>query len=365
MQIPYSNCNTCNMADPRIGVLIPAHNEELVLTGTIQALIAADCEPRDIYVIDDRSTDTTAAVAKRCGVNIRTTPVNVGKATAQRAAMSTWTSWNLLQRYDWLIFLDGDTKVDLYFFNAMFKAAKEDPSVALYVGQVRSVENNHIYSAARAFDYTFGQDIAKHGQSNFGTVYVSPGCASMYRTDVLAKLHIDHKTLAEDMDLTIQVHRIGEHVVYLPLAIVNTQDPNNIVDYHKQMLRWYRGMWQVVRKHNVFGLTLRKQRVDLYMMLIIIDAMVLSRPFWLLAMLFIAPHVIPWLIASDIAVSLGIALYAGFRTKRKDVVLKLPIYYWLSYFNFYVFFRSFVEIIILRKEILAWNKVKRYDFGPK
>ncbi len=217
--------------DPRIAVLIPAYNEELVLEGTIDALLDADCDREDIYIVNDRSTDNTALIAYECGVNVFTVTENGGKARAQTAALQ---HFNLLNRYDWIIFLDGDTKVDIRFINAMYEAAKTDPSVALYVGEVRAAENDHVYSAVRAFDYTFGHDVAKRGQSNWNVVYVSPGCASMYRCDILRQLDIDPSTLAEDMDLTVQTHALGEKVRFVPEAVVITQDPGTFKDYVKQ-----------------------------------------------------------------------------------------------------------------------------------
>lgn len=346
------------MPDPKIAILIPAYNEEPVIAGTIGALLSADADRKDIYIVDDRSTDRTAEIALSMGVNVFTVPENGGKARAQVQALE---HFQLNDKYDWIIFLDGDTKVDLYFINAMFAAAIEDPSVALYVGQVKSVKNDHIFSACRAFDYTYGQDVAKHGQSNFNMIFVSPGCSSMYRTDVLRNLHIDHMTLAEDMDLTMQVHRAGGKVKYLPQAFVNTQDPNNFKDYHKQILRWYRGFWQVVRKHNVFGWG-KKQPVDFYMMLVTLDSIVFNRVLWFLGILAVKPAILPTIIGLDLLVTGLIACWTAYRTQRTDVIWKLPIYYWIGYMNFYAYLRAFVEVIVLRKELLAWNKVKRYSF---
>lgn len=345
--------------DPTIAILIPAYNEEVVIKGTIDALLAADADRQDIYIVDDRSTDQTAAIARKCGVNVYTVPRNGGKARAQVAALN---HFDLCNRYDWVIFLDGDTKVDPYFLNAMYTAANEDPSVGLYVGQVKSVKNNHLFSASRAFDYTYGQDIAKHGQSNFNVIFVSPGCSSMYRCDVLSTLHIDHMTLAEDMDLTMQMHRSGHRVKYLPEAFVNTQDPSTFGDYHKQIMRWYRGFWQVVLKYNIFGFS-RKQGVDWYMILMTLDALIFNRVIWLGIMYFSRPSIIPFVFGVDLLASFVISLYAGYRTKRLDVIWKFPAYYWISYLNFYAYVRAFIEIVVLRKELLAWNKVKRYDFS--
>ena len=345
---------------PSIGILIPAYNEEPVLKGTVDALVAAGAQLHVIYVIDDRSTDRTAEIAVELGVNIYTVPVNGGKARAQVQALE---HWKLCDRYEWLAFLDGDTKVDKDFFVEMELAILKAPETALFLGQVKSVQNSHIYSASRAFDYTYGQDVAKVGQHNFNVVFVAPGCASLYRTDILRKLKINHMTLAEDMDLTMQVHRTGEAVSYVPKAIVNTQDPATFKDYHKQTLRWFRGFWQVTRIHKIFNPFAPKQRVDWYMILLSMDAVIFNRVFWLSVLVY----VISWKAALlalgvDFATAGVISFYCAWKTKRWDVIWKFPAYYWMNYVNFYAYTRAFVEVIILRKELLAWNKVKRYNF---
>jgi biofilm PGA synthesis N-glycosyltransferase PgaC len=348
------------MNKPRIGVLIPAYNEETVLKGTIDALVEAGAQLADIYVVDDRSTDRTAEIAVQLGIHIYTVPVNGGKARAQVQALA---HFGLCEKYEWLAFLDGDTKVDKDFFNEMIKAVIADPGVALFLGQVKSVQNNHIYSASRAFDYTYGQDVAKVGQDNFNVVFVAPGCASLYRTDVLKQLKINHMTLAEDMDLTMQVHRTNHRVSYVSTAYVNTQDPATFKDYHKQTLRWFRGFWQVTRIHNIFNPFTRKQRVDWYMIMLSADAIIFNRVFWLAVLVYM----ISWkaggfALGIDIATAGVISFYCGWKTKRWDVITKFPLYYWINYVNFYAYTRAFIEIVILRKELLAWNKVARYSF---
>lgn len=344
---------------PKIAILIPVYNEEVVIKGTIDAILATGFPKTNIYVVNDQSKDKTAEVVENTGVSIYTVPENGGKANAQIAALRYFL---LTDRYDWIIFLDGDTKVDKNFYKAVKEAIDNDPTPGLYVGQVKSVKNSHIYSAARANDYAYSHDIIKQGQSNFNVVFVAPGCTSVYRADVLKQLHIDHKTLAEDMDLTIQVHRAGYRVEYIGNAYVNTQDPDNFTDYHKQLLRWYRGFWQVVLKHKIFSFG-KKQRVDWYMMFMTADSLIFNRVFWLIAMLLINPAFIPIAYGIDLCIAFLVAIYGAIRTRRLDLVYKFPVYYWLSYVNFYAYVRSFYEIVIQRKEILAWNKVKRYEFS--
>lgn len=343
-------------------VLIPAYNEALVIEGTLDALIKAGVEVQNIYVVDDLSTDNTAELVKVYGVNLFTVPYKSGKALAQVQAIK---HFQLIEKYRWVILLDGDSKVEENCISSLIAAAKAEPHVALFVGQIKSVEADHLFSAYRAFEYTFSHDLAKEAQNRHNVVYVSPGCASMYRTDILAQLNIDHKTLAEDMDLTIQVHRLKQIVRYVSTAGVKTQDPSTLTDYKKQITRWYRGFWQVVLKHNILWWG-PKGKVDFYMWMIIIDAVIFNRLFCIVGLLMLFPNISYQAMVFDIAIAFGIACYCGYRTRRLDVLYKFPQYYWLGYLNFYAFAKSFFEIMVLRKEILAWNHVKRYEFSqPK
>jgi cellulose synthase/poly-beta-1,6-N-acetylglucosamine synthase-like glycosyltransferase len=347
--------------EPKICVLIPAFNEEQVIAGTIDALRATGFNQSDIYIIDDMSTDQTFNIAQKCGVNVYAVEQKGGnKARAQLAGLS---HYQLHNKYTHIVFLDGDTKVEPAFLNIMYAAAVKNPETTLFVGQVKSAENNHVFSALRAYDYTYGQDLVKRGQANFNVIFVSPGCASMYKLDDLMKLHLDDDTLAEDMDLTIQVHHNKGKIRYVHKAAVVTQDPDNLTDYHKQILRWYRGFWQIIVKHQIFGFT-KKRPVDLYMMYLAVDSLLLNRVFTAITLccLFHVPIVKLGLLV-DVLIYAGVGVYVALRTRRFDVITKMPLYYWLSYLNLYAFLRSFVEVVVCRRKILAWNKVRRYAFS--
>ena len=57
---------------PRFAVLIPARNEEMVISGLIDSIHRQDypTELIDIYVIADNCTDSTAARAIECGAKV-------------------------------------------------------------------------------------------------------------------------------------------------------------------------------------------------------------------------------------------------------------------------------------------------------
>jgi cellulose synthase/poly-beta-1,6-N-acetylglucosamine synthase-like glycosyltransferase len=345
---------------PKICVLIPAFNEARVIEGTLDSLRDAGFECRDIYVVDDMSSDATAALARRRGANVYTVPEKGGcKANAQNHGLA---HFQLQNKYDWVVFVDADSKVESQFLNAMYEAAETHPDATLLIGQVKSAKNNHICAALRAYEYTFSHEVIKGGQANFNMITVSPGCASMYKLADLMKLNIDSGTLAEDMDLTIQVHRMKGKIKYIHAAGVSTQDPSTFKDYMKQNMRWNRGFWQIILKHKTFAFT-KKLPVDWYMMYLVLDTLLLNRLFTLPILCWLFP--LKWVgfgVLVDMLCYLGVGVVIALKTKRWDVLCKVPIFYWLAYLNLYAFLSSFVEIILCRKKILAWNKVQRYDF---
>jgi len=68
---------------PRVLVIIPALNEEASIAGVI-AEVRESIAGAEILVIDDGSTDATAANAKRAGVMVARLPYNLGVGGAMR-----------------------------------------------------------------------------------------------------------------------------------------------------------------------------------------------------------------------------------------------------------------------------------------
>lgn len=341
----------------RICVLIPAYNEQIVISSTIQSLFECGFNSTDIFIVDDCSTDGTYEEALKYISNVYRLEKNSGKASAQRQAID---KFQLTYKYDYVIMLDCDSNVGQDFRDTLFTNAYRYPDVDLFVGQVKNAESGNIISALRAVEYTFSHNIIKKGQDNFGVIYVSPGCASMYSTRVLKRLVFDSSTLAEDMDLTLQVHALNGKIRYIHKAEVVTQDPRTLKDYNKQIMRWFRGFWQIVDKYNIlkFGF---KSRVSMYMLYIILDTLIANRLFVIFMSMFFLPlYIILTALLIDFTVFFLIALYAAIETRRVDVVFKAPLMYTLLFMNAYAFVRSFIEVIIMRKKAFGWNKVTRY-----
>jgi glycosyltransferase involved in cell wall biosynthesis len=85
---------------PVASVVIPAFNEEAALPDCLDSLLAQSLEALEIIVVDDGSTDRTAAVARSRGVVVMSVP-HGGPAAAKNAGAARATG-------DVLVFIDAD-----------------------------------------------------------------------------------------------------------------------------------------------------------------------------------------------------------------------------------------------------------------
>ena len=241
-----------------LAVLIAAHNEEPVISGSINSvtpLLGRD----KVYVVSDASSDRTVDVARETGVSVLRLRRNRGKAGALSAGIRRF---GLLDRYRAVMFLDADSAADTrYFDEALLMLA--EPDVAAVAGYVRVVWEprelplmGRLILGHRNRLYTLTQILQKYGQTwrRASVCYIIPGFASIYRAEALDKIDIDPDGLViEDFNMTFEVHRkhLGR-IALSPHAVAYSQDPHTLSDYIRQVRRWNLGFWQTIRRHGIW-----------------------------------------------------------------------------------------------------------------
>jgi len=104
---------------PVVSIIVPAHNEEQFLGPTLDALLAAARaagDPCEIIVVDDASTDRTAAIAGERGVSV--VAVNVRQIAAARNAGAR------AAQGQFFVFVDADTIVPPHVLRAAIAAMR-------------------------------------------------------------------------------------------------------------------------------------------------------------------------------------------------------------------------------------------------
>jgi dolichyl-phosphate beta-glucosyltransferase len=113
---------------PFVSIIIPAYNEEKRLESTLQRVTEylstrSDWQPFEVLVVDDGSTDGTAALARRWEnsghpVRLLRNPGNRGKGYSVRHGMTKATG-------QWRLFSDADLSTPIEELEKLFAATRE------------------------------------------------------------------------------------------------------------------------------------------------------------------------------------------------------------------------------------------------
>ena len=119
---------------PLISVVVPCHNGAAFLTGAVQSVRTPNGPPTEVIVVDDVSTDDSAAVADRLAadpsVRVVRRTTNGGPAAARNTGLRAAVG-------GYVAFLDADDEYAPGFLTAATRILDADPTVA---GLVTGVE---------------------------------------------------------------------------------------------------------------------------------------------------------------------------------------------------------------------------------
>lgn len=346
-----------------VAALIPAFNEELVISNTLEALLKI-FSGKDIYVIDDGSTDLTAKKAYQYTPNVLCVS-NKGKASALNFGIHYF---NLCQNYKYIFFLDADTFPAADFINRVLKIFEKDVTeqISCIVGRVESLGVTWI-GKYRIWEYYISHFVHKQAQHFMESIIVVPGCATVYRSFIFEKLQIPTGTLTEDMDFTFLMHRLGySKMVFEKDAVVYTQDPPNLKSFIKQVNRWYTGFWQVVRKHKVpWG----GQKLDLEVALLALEGLYNG----ILVLLFLSS--LPFMFTTGFTYILGLPLlfdlllfflptilWVTVKYRKLSLILFLPHFYFLRFLTSLIFLKAYFSGYLSKEKEYIWD-TGRYIIG--
>lgn len=334
------------MKKRRLALVLPGHNEEIIIASTIQSALNAGMRRWDIYVVDDASTDKTREIA--LGLLSEHNVLSVLRSGKARAVYQALRHFDIEQKYDWVHIADADSIFCPNYFR-IYRRNLHGHWVAA-VGFVQSMPGNWL-AVYRSFSYTYGQHIFRRIQSWFGVIAVLPGPVTCFKTSILPHLDFMSESVTEDFDLTLQIHRkkLGR-IRFIPEAVNYTQDPRTLADFVSQTLRWQRGFFQGLRKYRI---CFRLRKIDAaigYQMSETIYYFV--QALILLPLIIISTHslsgplTILW--ADFLAITI-LACFSAWVAKRPVILLALTYFYALRFLELAIFIYAFFEVIVFHR----------------
>jgi peptidoglycan-N-acetylglucosamine deacetylase len=233
---------------PPVSVVIPAYNEEKVISQTIDSLLAQQYRGEmEIIVVDDGSKDGTyqqarATHGEHARVRVFTKP-NGGKASALNFGIAH-------ALHDIVIALDADT---LFARDTVAELVQPltDERVAAVAGNAKVGNRINIVTRWQALEYVTSQNLDRRAFSLLDCITVVPGAVGAWRRRVVQEVGgFKEDTLAEDQDLTLAVRRAGYSVAYADGAIAFTEAPDTLRALARQRFRWSFGTLQCAWKHR-------------------------------------------------------------------------------------------------------------------
>jgi poly-beta-1,6-N-acetyl-D-glucosamine synthase len=337
---------------PGLTVLVPAYNEAASVGDTVRSLLAQTRVPDAVIVIDDGSTDDTAAIARAAGARVVTPPANTGsKAGAQNFALPLVDTALVMA-------IDADTTLAPDAVEKLMDSMTTSDAAAA-CGFVLPRHVRTIWERGRYVEYLFAFTFYKQVQDFYDRPLIASGCFSMYRTDVL-RSHggWPRTTLAEDMDLTWRFHQEGQRVRFVPEAVSYPIEPADFHFMSRQLRRWshgfvqnvtlhWRGLLQVPYLRSAVAVATWDALIASFMFLIVLPILVivLREPWLLLAYVIDVPALLVPLLVGAIP-----------RGEARRALASLPAFFVLRTVNAVFFLRAAIAEWVLRRPLLVYEK---------
>ncbi|MCA9349733.1 glycosyltransferase family 2 protein [Candidatus Saccharibacteria bacterium] len=352
-----------------ISVIIPAWNEAVGITKTIQSVIDNHYPNLEIIVINDGSTDDSDKIIKTF---IKKHPdekiiyhyqANAGKGHALNQGLKLATS-------EIIMTMDADSILDdqaLYHLSIHF----QDPELAGLVGRVEIANYQSLIGYLQYFEYSFGF-YAKKANSLLGIEYIFGGACAAFRKSLTFDQfgEFDTANLTEDIEMSLRTQFHGLRSKYASDVVCYTEGASSIYGLVKQRIRWKKGRFETFDKYREMFFSRKPQHNKLLTWgllpsSVLLEFQLLIEPISL--SYFFIDNVIkrnPLGLALSISFfAIGFIILAIFEVPRHKLRFGLSwIYLWpLIYILVWVEYLALMQSVYLsiRKRQLQWQKWER------
>lgn len=232
---------------PRFLVVVPAHNEELLIESCVRSLLGMDypADRRRVVVVADNCTDRTAELVRTTGGECleRHDLENRGKPHAL-----AWAFGQLpLEEYDAVLIVDADTLVDPAFARTLARHAPLANRAVQGVHGVRNVDESPMTLMAAVLSTALYRFIYPL-RSRAGLSVPLTGNGMCIGTTILRERGWRAFSIAEDTELYVDLTRAGYQVEVEPDAIVRSQAARELQQSEAQRTRWRAGRIAILRR---------------------------------------------------------------------------------------------------------------------
>ena len=226
---------------PFVTVMIPAHNEESVISSTVENILKMDYENFEIIVIDDRSNDNTASVIKdlenkhdKVKAFIRPSNAFPGKSAVLNDALQ-------IAKGEAILVFDADATVEPDFLSKLIPNLEPKDVGAVQARKIIRNKNQNLLTRCQNNEYTMDTHLQVGRDSIKGAVELRGNGELIKRKAIEDIGGWNNYTLVDDLDMSTRLHIKGWDIRFCPDAIVYEEGICYLKPLYRQRRRWLEG----------------------------------------------------------------------------------------------------------------------------
>lgn len=366
---------------PKVTLLIPAHNEEKVISYTIEAMQRLDypADRLDILIINDGSSDATADIVGRYSAgDSRVRLFNVPRGEGGKGKSRALNLGLRETDADFIAVYDADNTPDPSALKYLMAQLLIDPSLGAVLGKFRTVnKSRNLLTRFINIETLSFQSMLQAGRWKLFKVATLPGTNFVIRRELLDKLRgWDEEAITEDSELSIRVYKEGFRIKYVPYSMTYEQEPEAWSTWIKQRTRWVRGNNYVGKKFlkeipafkNKFLAVELLYLLSLYYVFLVAivssDVLFLLGIFNVIMISLPGPYTVVWIVGIFLfLLEILLALSYDREDKVSNIVLTFLMYFTYCQFWIYIVGKA-IYLDVIKKEKRTWVKTVRFDVRP-
>ncbi|MEG0256241.1 MAG: glycosyltransferase [Vagococcus sp.] len=238
---------------PMVTVIVPAHNEELVIGDTISAILNLNY-PKDsleIKIVADNCQDQTLKMAEAVILkeNVKGIDIEVIDRKGTGGKAGVLNDMLKIAKGKWICVYDADAmpeKNSLYFLVKKALEDKERYGAVFGRNKTRNYKQNFLTRCIN-LEIVTTQRIHHTGQWELFKIGRIPGTNFIIKTEFVRNIGgWDNGALTEDTAISFKIMERGKLIALAPHSEAFQQEPETLEAYYHQRKRWAKGNYEVI-----------------------------------------------------------------------------------------------------------------------
>ena len=369
---------------PKVSIMVPAHNEGIVIVKTLEALLGLNYpkEQYEIIIINDNSSDNSAellAAIQKNHPDRRLQIINTDHIVGGKGKSNALNIGFEACDGDYIVIYDADNTPEKDALLYLVSEIESNPKFGAVVGKFRTRNKNvNLLTRFINIETLSFQWMAQAGRWQLFKLATIPGTNFIIRRSIIEAIGgWDIKAIAEDTEISFRIYMMGYLIKFFPKAVTWEQEPQTFKVWFRQRTRWVKGNIYVLIKNLplLFNKKANKVRLDLLYFLsiyfLLLGSLMLSDGMFILNLMGMVSINIAafsnllWLFAMILFV---LGTYVSLTTEKGEmnltnlgVIILMYFIYCKMWMIVAIYgFCMYIKDVILKKEV-TWYKTERFE----